>query len=126
MENLTEEVLRDRDHVTELLFICEGKGSCNEMAVLDFLATISGFECVSVAAQRQAGDILLNEQSPQSHQITKLVCFLKSDHTLCQFWQEKIDHFSKRAPSVVVDDSELSPGGFRLGQPYHSHSCCGM
>lgn len=46
VENLTEEVLRDRDHLTELLFICE--------------------------AQRQTGDISVNELGSQSHRIIRL------------------------------------------------------
>ncbi|KAH6808245.1 hypothetical protein C2S51_029353 [Perilla frutescens var. frutescens] len=47
VENLTEEILRDRDHLTELLFICE--------------------------AQRQTGDISVNELGTQSHRIIRLV-----------------------------------------------------
>ncbi|XP_057806903.1 kinesin-like protein KIN-7J [Salvia miltiorrhiza] len=46
VENLTEEILKDRDHLTELLFICQAQG--------------------------QNGDGSPNELSPQSHQIIRL------------------------------------------------------
>ncbi|KAL1567937.1 kinesin-like protein KIN-7G isoform X2 [Salvia divinorum] len=46
VEHLTEEILRDRDHLTELMFICQ--------------------------ALRQNGDVSPNKLSPRSHQIIRL------------------------------------------------------
>lgn len=48
VENLTEEILRDRDHLTELLFICQGKETVSAMliCICNEGFGLKGFKCI--------------------------------------------------------------------------------
>ena len=81
VENLTEVILRDWNHLKGLVSVCEGAlFITNSSLYLIKLVNIASSYLlyVLVIAQRRTGETFLNEKSSRSHQILKLVCLLLS------------------------------------------------
>lgn len=72
VEKVTEETLRDWNHLQELLSACEGKALYKVQLLLDQAAFLHIL--ITAAAQRRIGETSLNERSSRSHQIIRLVC----------------------------------------------------
>jgi hypothetical protein len=80
VEKLTEETLRDKGHLLELLAVCEGMETefCfliarNRQHLLVCFSSSALILLVCGTAQRQIGETALNETSSRSHQILRLV-----------------------------------------------------
>ena len=77
VENLTEVVLRDWNHLKGLISVCEGSilVSCCALNYCSWcLSVVSFVHYVIATAQRRTGETFLNEKSSRSHQILRLVC----------------------------------------------------
>ena len=79
VENLTEVVLRDWNHLKGLISVCEGaKLITYSRHTLFVIGETVYLTCAYVLAiaQRRTGETFLNEKSSRSHQILRLVCSL--------------------------------------------------
>jgi centromeric protein E len=76
VENLTEVILRDWNHLKGLTAVCEGEIliTINSLYFAELVNIASDLLYMLVIAQRKTGETFLNEKSSRSHQILKLVC----------------------------------------------------